>query len=212
MTDIPFQKVLEVKKPLRDIIKPTIVLFLICTIVTLALALTNYATKDVISEQTRIQEESARREVFSEAENFEEIEELDSIIGITSENRLVKKAFKCLKAEEVIGRVYSIENKGYGGTISIAVGIDNSGKTTGVKIISLSETPGLGSKVQDEPFISQLIGISPKEALTVVKGGGPKEEEIDAVSGATISSKAVIEAVQEAIDIDNKVKEKGGES
>ena len=195
---------------MRDIIKPTIVLFLICTIVTLALALTNYATKDAISEQVRIQEESARREVFSEAESFEEIEDLDSIIGTTDEDRLVKKAFKSIKGVEVIGKVYSVESKGYGGIISIAVGIDNSGKTTGVKIVSLSETPGLGSKVQDELFISQLVGISPKEALTVVKAGGSKEEEIDAVSGATISSKAVVEAIQSAIDTDIKLKEKGG--
>lgn len=195
---------------MRDIIKPTIVLFLICTIVTMALALTNYATKDAISEQVRIQEESARREVFSEAEDFEEIKDLDSIIGTTDEDRLVKKVFKSLKGGEVIGRVYSVESKGYGGVISIAVGIDNSGKTTGVKIVSHSETPGLGSKTQDEPFISQLKGIAPKAELTVVKMGGSKEEEIDAVSGATISSKAVVKATQEAIDVDRKIKEKGG--
>ncbi len=177
----------------------------------MALALTNYATKDAISEQVRIQEESARREVFSEAEDFEEIEDLASIIGTTDEDRLVKKVFKSLKGGEVIGRVYSVESKGYGGVISIAVGIDNTGKTTGVKIVSHSETPGLGSKTQDEPFISQLVGIAPKEALTVVKVSSGKKEAIDAVSGATISSKAVVKAVQEAIDLDNKLKEKGGE-
>ena len=196
---------------MRDIIIPTIVLFLICTIVTLALALTNYATEDAISEQVRIQEESARREVFSESESFEEIKDLYSIVDVADEERLVKKAFNSIKGGEVIGRVYSVESKGYGGVISIAVGIDKSGKTTGVKIISLSETPGLGSKVQEQPFISQLVGITPKEALTIVKISSSKEEAIDAVSGATISSKAVVKAVQEAIDIDNKLKEKGGD-
>ena len=197
---------------MRDIIKPTIVLFLICVIVTMALALTNYATKDAIAEQTKIQEESARREVFSEAEAFEEIENIDSIIGTTDEEKLVKDAFECLKGGEVIGRVYSVESKGYGGVISMAVGIDNSGKITGVKIISHSETPGLGSKVQDEAFVSQLVGITPKEKLTVVKSGGSKEEDIDAVSGATVSSKAVVKGIQSAIDADLVIKEKGGES
>lgn len=197
---------------MRDIIKPTIILFLICVIVTMALALTNYATENAIVEQTKIQEESARREVFSEAETFEEITELDSIIGENDEERLVKKAFNSLNSSEVLGRVYLVESKGYGGVVSVAVGIDNSGKITGVKIVSHGETPGLGSKVQEEPFISQLVGITPKESLTVVKSGASKEEELDAVSGATISSQAVVKAVQSAIDTDLKIKEKGGES
>lgn len=197
---------------MRDIIKPTIVLFLICTIVTMALALTNYATKDVILEQVRLQEESARREVFSEAEDFEEIQGLEGIVEPDAEERLVRKAYKSLKGGEVIGRVYSVESKGYGGVISIAVGIDNNGKTTGVKVVSHSETPGLGSKAKDEPFLSQLVGIIPKDTLTVVKASGSKEEEIDAVSGATISSKAIVKAVQSAIETDSEIKEKRGDS
>jgi len=196
---------------LRDIVKPTIVLFLISAIVTMALALTNYATKEAIAQQTKIQEESARKEVFPEAETFEEIENINSILGTTDAEKLVKEVFSCLKNGEVIGRVYLVESNGYGGVISMSVGIDNSGKINGVKIISLSETPGLGSKVQEEPFISQFIGIEPKEPLTVVKSGGSKAEEIDAVSGATISSKAVVKGIQAAIDTDFKIREKGGD-
>lgn len=211
MTGTLYQKVSEVKKPLRDIVKPTIVLFLISAIVTMALALTNYATKEAIAQQTKIQEESARKEVFPEAETFEEIENINSILGTTDAEKLVKEVFSCLKNGEVIGRVYLVESNGYGGVISMSVGIDNSGKINGVKIISLSETPGLGSKVQEEPFISQFIGIEPKEPLTVVKSGGSKAEEIDAVSGATISSKAVVKGIQAAIDTDFKIREKGGD-
>mgnify|MGYP000979716427 CR=1 FL=1 len=196
---------------MRDIVKPTIVLFLISAIVTMALALTNYATKEAIAQQTKIQEESARKEVFPEAETFEEIENINSILGTTDAEKLVKEVFSCLKNGEVIGRVYLVESNGYGGVISMSVGIDNSGKINGVKIISLSETPGLGSKVQEEPFISQFIGIEPKEPLTVVKSGGSKAEEIDAVSGATISSKAVVKGIQAAIDTDFKIREKGGD-
>lgn len=196
---------------MRDIVKPTIVLFLISAIVTMALALTNYATKEAIAKQTKIQEESARKEVFPEAETFEEIENINSILGTTDAEKLVKEVFSCLKNGEVIGRVYLVESNGYGGVISMSVGIDNSGKINGVKIISLSETPGLGSKVQEEPFISQFIGIEPKEPLTVVKSGGSKAEEIDAVSGATISSKAVVKGIQAAIDTDFKIREKGGD-
>ena len=61
-------------------------------------------------------------------------------------------------------------------------------------------------------FLSQLVGITPKEALTVVKSGGSKQEEIDAVSGATISSKAVVKGIQAAIDMDKKIRELRGEA
>ncbi len=178
----------------------------------MALAITNYATKDAIKEQVRLQEESARKEVFSAAESFEEVKDLESVTGTNEDERLVKKAYNSLKNGEVIGRVYSVESIGYGGVVSVAVGIDNSGKTTGVEIVSHSETPGLGSKAGDEAFISQLAGITPKEPLTVVKAGSSKDEEIDAVSGATITSKAVIKAVQAAIEVDGELKKREGDS
>lgn len=191
---------------------PTIVLFLICTVVTLALALTNYATKDTIMEQVTVQEESAKREVFSEAESFEEISDLEAVTDSNEDMKCVKKAYTSIKNSKTIGRVYSVETIGYGGIISVAVGIDEKGRTTGAKIVSHSETPGLGSKAADEPFISQFVDIIPKESLKVVKSGASKDEEIDAVSGATITSKAVVKAVQAALMVDSELKKREGDS
>jgi len=61
--------------------------------------------------------------------------------------------------------------------------------------------PGLGAKAKDKPFISQFEGIAPKEPLTVVKNAKTKVEEINAISGATITSRAVTKAVQAALDV-----------
>lgn len=212
MTGLPFQKVSEVKKQLRDIVKPTLILFIICAVVTLSLSFTNAVTKDKIAQRVRLDEENARKEVLALAESFEELENLDSILRSSPDMGLVKKAFKGLKGGETVGNVFLVESKGYGGTMVITVGIDSEGKVTGVKIGSNNETPGLGSKAKDKPFISQFTGIMPKEPLTVVKSGKTKDEEINAISGATITSNAVVKAVQASIDVNNELKKKGGDS
>jgi len=178
----------------------------------MALALTNYATREAILEQVKLQEESARKEVFSEAESFEEVQGIEAVIDSNEDMKCVKKVYTSIKNGETVGRVYSVETTGYGGAVSVAVGIDKGGKTTGVKIVSHSETPGLGSKAADEPFISQFTGITPKEPLIVVKSGGSKDEEIDAVSGATITSKAVVKAVQAALMVDSELNKREGDS
>jgi len=105
-----------------------------------------------------------------------------------------------------------VESKGYGGSITITVGIDTEGKITGVEIGDNNETPGLGTKAKDEPFISQFVGIIPEEPLTVVKRNKTKSEEIDAISSATITSRAVTKAVQAAVDINAELMKRGGNS
>ncbi|HOM03192.1 MAG TPA: RnfABCDGE type electron transport complex subunit G [Acetivibrio sp.] len=196
---------------MRDIVKPTVVLLLICSIVTLALAFTNTLTKDKIDEAARIEEDNAKREVLALAESFEEIQALDAIVNRNEALSPVKKAFVGLKGEDVVGRVFITETKGYGGTIKITVGIDSEGTITKVKIGDNNETPGLGAKAKDEPFISQFENIAPKERLTVVKNKKSKDEEINAISGATITSKAVTKAVQAALDVNAELEKAEGD-
>lgn len=195
---------------MRDIIKPATTLFITCLIVTLSLAFTYSATKGKIAERAEIDAENARKEVLAVADTFKEITDIDSIIKANSGLEPVKKAFKGVKGNEVIGYVFSTESKGYGGAIGITVGIDTKGKVMGVKIGESKETPGLGSKASDKPFISQFLNIIPKEPLKVIKIKKSKPEEIEAISGATITSKAVTKAVQAAIDASGKLMQKEG--
>lgn len=200
------------KKPLRDIVKPTVVLFLICTVITFALAFTNAMTAGKIDEMIRLEQDNARRKVLSLADSFEEIEGLEEIVSRNAELDIVKKAYKGVKGQETIGNVFLVESKGYGGSITITVGIDTEGKITGVEIGDNNETPGLGTKAKDDPFISQFVGIIPEEPLTVVKRNKTKSEEIDAISSATITSRAVTKAVQAAVDINAELMKRGGNS
>jgi electron transport complex protein RnfG len=82
--------------------------------------------------------------------------------------------------------------------MSIVVGIDVDGVITGVEVVESSETAGLGSKATEEPFKGQFIGRN-VEAFVVTKNGSTQENEVDAISGATITSNAVTDVVNASI-------------
>lgn len=197
---------------MRDLLKPTLSLTIICLVVTAALGFTYASTSGTIAGRARLDAENARKEVLKEAEKFEKIEDISAITGGKPELEPVKEAYKALKGDAVAGYVFAASSKGYGGEIKITVGVDVTGKITGVKIGDNTETPGLGSKAAEDPFKSQLAGITPAEPLKVVKNGKAKPEEIQAISGATITSKAVTKAVQAAVDMAAVLNKEGGSS
>jgi electron transport complex protein RnfG len=199
-----------VKKQLRDLLKPTISLFLICLVVSAALAFTYAGTKDIIADRARLDAENARREVLAEADRFATLENIDSITSSRPELSIVKEAYKAFKGDSVTGYVFVVESKGYGGDIQITVGINNDGKITGVKIGENNETPGLGTKASEAPFKTQFENITPQEPLKLVKGNKAGPEEIDAISGATVTSKAVVKGVQAAVDVAYEIRKEEG--
>ena len=102
------------------------------------------------------------------------------------------------KDGNIIGYTVKVSPSGYGGEISMMVGVNADLTISGVKILSLSETPGLGAKAQDEAFLPQFKGKNEKMAL---------KKDITAITGATITSTAVTLGVKEAIGL---VKNEGG--
>lgn len=106
--------------------------------------------------------------------------------------------WKVLKGEKYIGIVFRFEKKGYSGTIRPIVGVDSTGKVKGVKIPKeeLSETPGLGMKIAEESFLNQFNNL-PAEEIFLKKD--KQQGKIDAITSATISSKAATDAVREGL-------------
>ncbi len=94
-----------------------------------------------------------------------------------------------------IGRVFSVAPIGYSGSVEMLVGIGEEGQVTGVKIIKISETPGLGLNATNSKFLSQFKNKTSKDLLE------PKKD-IDALTGATITSRAVCDGVKEALKED----------
>lgn len=167
---------------LKDVIRPTAVLFLICLITTALLAGTNKITAPIIE---RISEENAaevRQQVLPQAASFTEIQGSGAYTGYTADQTLC-------------GYVFTQEEKGYGGAIKVMVGIGVDGMVTGVSVLEHNETPGLGANVTRADFLAQY-----KEptagSYAVTKDGG----SVDAVTGATISSRAVTRAVNRAYE------------
>lgn len=172
------------------------VLFMISVVVALLLAFTNSVTKDKIAENTLKEQNLAKQEVFSGAEDFTEVE------TYTDETGLVQGVFEAEDASgKVIGWCVNVSPSGYGGTLDIMVGIDSSGTVSGMKVVSHSETAGLGAKATDPGFSSQFAGKKTDAPLAVIKNGTPKENEIVAISGATITSEAVKKGVNAAIAV-----------
>jgi len=96
---------------------------------------------------------------------------------------------------EVIGYAFIATGQGYGGEITILVGLNTDFTIKGITIIENTETPGLGTKIIENSFTGQFAGLSSGDVSLTKEGG-----EIDAITGATISSKAVTDAVQKEME------------
>lgn len=194
---------------MSDLIKPAAILFLICLIVSSALGLTYTVTKNSIELRSTQDAEAARNEVLPAADTFKIVDDWQNTDWDLKDKDMVKSAYYASKNQLAVGYVFDIVTKGYGGDIKLTIGIDLEQRVTGVKIGENKETPGLGSKVSDKPFLSQLVNLKPQQELVVVKQKKNKPEEIEAISGATITSKAVTRGVQAAINATKVLQAKG---
>jgi len=163
------------------VLKPIVVLCVICVIITGALAVTNNATAPIIKAATLAAQEAARKELLPDADNFTKVEDVQ-----------VENVSDVYVADNGVGTVITCSAKGYGGTITVMVAFNPDDTVKQIKITEQTETAGLGAKIStDKAFQDSFSGL-PAEDFEVT--------DIDAISGATISSKAVTAAVNAAID------------
>ena len=101
---------------------------------------------------------------------------------------------------KMVGHVVKAAGQGYADKIELLVGLDAQGKRiTGLFVLEQKETPGLGAKILEDAWRGQFKEKSTEKTLSVVKGGEVKEDEIDAISGATISSNSVTGIVNSTV-------------
>ncbi len=182
-----------IKKNREDIIKPVGVLLAICIIIPLALSVTNKVTAKKIAE---LENENSKKNMQSlvSADDFEKC----SDGGI--------EYYTAIKGGETAAYIFTESAKGYGGDVSVMTAVKPDGTVAGVAILDVSgETPGLGQNAAKESFYSQYAGL--KKGVSLLKNGAKAENnEVDAVTGATITSTAVTRAVNAALDDFEKVK------
>ncbi|MEG0546759.1 MAG: RnfABCDGE type electron transport complex subunit G [Oscillospiraceae bacterium] len=175
---------------IKSILIPTTSLLVICIVVTALLAVTNAITAPKIAALSAENEEKAKKSVLTVATEFSEEKTINS--GDTE----LKYFDGISETKENVGYVFLTSKKGYGGDIKIMVGVSSDGKVAGVQILQIDETAGLGMNAKKESFLSQFTGKSGKIGVSKTS---PKENEIQALTGATITSAAMADAVNIAL-------------
>ena len=163
-------------------------------------------TKDTIELRNQQAAEEQRIQVMSGADSFEKVEGWEG----QDETGLVSEVYAAYSGDELLGYVFSAVSSGYGGDVPVTVGVGSDGTITGVKVGDNQETPGLGSKAADEKFTGQYEGKDISGEIKVVKGSVSADDEIQAVSGATISTNAVNSAVQASAELGAKLLQQNG--
>ncbi len=164
---------------------------------------------DVTKEPIAVMEANTRlnayKTVFPEAASFSEpidnAQDTDVLLANAGiEGVDIDSAVQAIDASgSVIGYVISVTtHEGYGGDITISMGIDNEGTVKGIEILKISETAGLGMKAKEDKFKGQFANKAVKQ-FSYTKTGAKSDFEIDAISGATITTKAVTNAVNAGI-------------
>lgn len=166
----------------NDYIKPFVVLVVICLVAALVLGYTNSVTAPIIEENERVKAEETRAAVLPGAADFEELDVSDLVVD------------SAFRETSGLGYVMSASYKGYGGLVTVTVGLDNDGKIVGISADVGTETVGVGSKAGQEAYTSKYLGLTGTAA------------SVDTISGATYSSTAVKNSVNEVLSVFDEVR------
>ena len=178
---------------MNKLVKDLIVIVVITVIAGALLGAVYTITKDPIAKQEALTEQKALNTVFSEADHFTEQEVKEDALG--SSSATLDKLYTAMDASEnLLGYVLVItSHEGYGGDITFSMGISLDGMTKGISITSISETVGLGMNAS-KVLVPQFTNRTESEYV-LVKSDHPTGNEIKAISSATITSTAVVKAV-----------------
>ena len=178
----------------KSVILPTVVLLVICLVIPLALSATNAITKDRIANMEKEKRESAMSALLP-ADSYKQESYQDEFTYTVA-----------IKNDCIVGYIFETAKKGYGDQVSVMTAVNPDSTVKAVEILDVSgETPGLGQNAKNEEFYSQFAGRLPNIHLKK-NGAVAKYNQVDAVTGATITSTAVTDAVNEALEQFKKVR------
>lgn len=184
------------------IVKDALIMTAITVVFGLLLGLVYEITKEPIAQANYNAQQEAYRNVFTEAESFVEYEGFDEAAAeaVVADSGYPDNTIEGVVVVQdgsgaALGYVVTVtSHAGYGGDITFSVGITNEGVVNGYSITAISETAGLGMKANESDFYSQFEEKA-VESLEVVKGTATADNQIEAISGATITSRAVTNGV-----------------
>lgn len=188
----------------NKIIKDALALTLITLVAGVALGGVYEITKDPIARQEAQAKAEAYEQVFTDAAAFEEVKMDDTLIQ-TIRDQLDQEGYKAQSIEEImraedesgemLGYAFTVvTSEGYGGDIQFSMGVQNDGTLNGISILSIGETAGLGMNADTPAFKDQFVG-KQVEQLQYTKNGATQDDEINAISGATVTTNAMTNGV-----------------
>lgn len=199
---------------MKGILRDSFILFAITLISGLLLGYVHEITKEPIAAQKAKMKAEACNAVFADAADFTINTDAaaSSLYPLHSfENGYVSEVLDAKNAAgEQLGYVMTVTStEGYGGNITFLIGIQNDGTINGISITEISETAGLGMKAKDKAFLGQFAG-KKSDTIKYTKSGAAAEDEIDAISSATITTNAMTNAVNGALEYYRELRVKGG--
>lgn len=174
-----------------EFVRMVAAVFLTCAIAAGSLSLVNAVTREPIASLELKQTEEGLKEVFTAVDEFAPV--------ITVQENAGNLRWEAKKDGQVVGTIFQITQQGYGGPIVIMFGIDQNKSITGLKILKHTETPGLGAKITSPELFRDQFQHKQVNQL-VLKKDDPTNGAIDAITAATISSRAVTRAVHSTLD------------
>lgn len=192
----------------NKIIKDALALTLITLVAGVALGGVYEITKDPIAKQEAQAKAEAYEQVFTDAAAFEAVE-MDDTLTKTIRDQLDQEGYKAQSIEEVmraedqsgetLGYAFTVvTSEGYGGDIQFSMGVQNDGTLNGISILSIGETAGLGMNADTPAFKDQFVG-KQVEKLQYTKNGATQDDEINAISGATVTTNAMTNGVNASL-------------
>lgn len=167
-------------------------LLVVCVVAAAGLGFTYEVTKERIVKQEKEREAEALAESLPEIQSPNELKESKSLAKkvrkkISSNQLTIEKVFTSKE-----GNVFVLRSRGYGGMMTLAIGIDSRGKVAGVSVVYHNETPGLGGNLEKPQFLKQFVGKDTRSRLEIGK-------DVQALAGATFTTRGVTRAVKSAI-------------
>lgn len=181
---------------MRDIIKLGFYLLVIGALAGLSVSYVNKVTEPIIAGHVSEAKQTGLQEVYPDADSFQDetSQYVDASCGPE-----IKEVNVAYKGSEPAGVIYIVESVGYGGPISIMVGFDIAQKEVSrIKILTQSETPGLGAQCTEPWFLERFRGKSAASPLEVTKQEPAGDNQIAAITASTVTSKAVTKGVNTA--------------
>lgn len=171
---------------MREIVHLALRLLAFCLAAGVLLAATNALTKGPIAYQADLTAQNARKQVLTEASSFQKLSG-----GGDPDYPHLTAVYEGVDKDGVVGYTFSLSPMGFKAVIEMTLGINKNGAITALSVDSQSETAGLGTKITTDSYLRQYQGAAADSATLT--------EQIDGITGATVTSKAVVSAVGEAV-------------